>query len=125
MGVTTIESSHRLDNSVLIGSYDESVRLWDLRTPRNCVSQLGVGGGVWRIKAQENNDYIAIAAMSGGFKIIQNTSSTLAPFLEYTGHHNSLAYGLDWVGDYTMLAGASFYDSFFVVIVFGFKAFQV
>lgn len=102
MGVTSFASPmaspcrlarRLLPNCVLVGSYDESLSVWDLRRLARPVSSINLGGGVWRLRwlpslelfnsdhnapeTQESGDaaYLAVAAMHAGFKVVKVTQS--------------------------------------------------
>ncbi len=99
------------------GSYDEHVRLWDMRQLHAPVrtSEVACGGGVWRVAWHPTDGVTLLAAcMQNGFAIV--TGGAVA--LRYgegaaAGEHGSLGYGVAWCA----LAGAraaaltcSFYD---------------
>lgn len=117
MGVTCIQSSPFDENLIVVGSYDESVSIWDLRNTRRAVSDVKVGGGVWRIKWHPNNENIILAAcMYSGFQLIdyENTKVTLRGSLFGSPQHETgkLAYGADWFrSEENYAALCSFYDS--------------
>ena len=52
------------DGSVATGSYDESVRLWDLRAPAAPTASVAVGGGAYAL-ARDGDGYLA-ACMGAG-----------------------------------------------------------
>lgn len=82
-----------LPNCVLVGSYDESLSIWDLRRLVRPVSSISLGGGVWRLRwlptlniyqnsanvdSPSNNGqeaYLAVAAMHAGFKVVRVSQS--------------------------------------------------
>lgn len=82
-----------LPNCVLVGSYDESLSIWDLRLLSRPVSSIKLGGGVWRLRwlptlplfsdapqIQSSSDsgkeaYLAVAAMHAGFKVVRVSQS--------------------------------------------------
>ena len=114
-------------------SYDGFIRLYDARKPLIPLTELDMGGGVWRIKwhpeEQRNRDLLA-ACMHAGFKICRFSSDITASrefgpdrrvvngghIIKTFDKHESLAYGVDWSysgrdesGD-TTIASCSFYD---------------
>ncbi|XP_043704271.1 diphthine methyltransferase [Telopea speciosissima] len=98
MGVCCITNSSRDCNTVLTGSYDEYLRVWDLRSiskPLNEIA-IGLGGGVWRIKQHPSvPDLILAACMHNGFAIVKVREES-AELVETYVKHDSLAYGADW-----------------------------
>ena len=105
------------------GSYDESVRLWDLRSLRGPVSTTAVGGGVWRLKWHPRRPLLAVAAMHNGAHLLDVSSNSAPSLVEGASYmrHGSMAYGMDWchsdpsTGEGAerkpLLASCSFYDS--------------
>jgi diphthamide biosynthesis protein 7 len=75
------------------------------------VESLDVGGGIWRIKQQLEHDILLIAAMHGGFLVLDKDDNdqvhkvVTAKYQE----HQSLAYGADWLPS-GLVATCSFYD---------------
>ena len=97
--------------SLSLISYDEKLRSWDLRSPKRPMSEMSLGGGVWRIKQapsgrSDSSSLLALACMHNGFHIVDAEKS--GRVLHYTGH-DSLAYGVDWKTS-NVLASCSFYD---------------
>ncbi|KAF9526455.1 WD-40 repeat-containing protein [Crepidotus variabilis] len=135
-GVTTIQNHPHIEHLVVVGSYDNTIRLFDTRKMVTPLVSTDVGGGVWRAKwhpspARKND--LLLACMHDGFKTIHFSSSTPADspttlekntqFSESEGHivkhytaHESLAYGADWshapaLGNRQTIVGCcSFYD---------------
>ncbi|OON14907.1 WD domain, G-beta repeat protein, partial [Opisthorchis viverrini] len=120
MGVCSVRNHPTLLNIISTGSYDECLRVWDLRmvrtsttgsvtAPSTPLSSCTVGGGVWRHKWSPSGDWILVAAMSAGFataKLISPTVTDAAKGDCFTmsihpaGRFRSsaqLAYGIDWV----------------------------
>ena len=117
----------------MVLSYDNTVRLFDARKPLVPLTQVEVGGGVWRVKwhpHESRNTDLLVACMHDGFKVVRfapslvSTDSTTKRnenereweiVKRYDGHE-SLAYGVDWsykrVGgdEETLVASCSFYD---------------
>ncbi|KAK7265010.1 hypothetical protein RJT34_32626 [Clitoria ternatea] len=121
MGVCCIEKSPHDSNMLLTGSYDEFLRVWDLRSiskPLNETS-ISLGGGVWRVKHHPFIPGLVLAAcMHNGFAIV-GIKGDKAQVLETYKQHDSLAYGADWqkgeanhTGGKTkpLVATCSFYD---------------
>lgn len=88
--------------NLLTGGYDDFLRLWDVRSMRRCVSEIGCGGGVWRIKegyrvGGESGSLLLAGCMYDGFKaVVLGKDDTLEVVSAYRAH-GSLAYGTAWV----------------------------
>ena len=62
-------------------SYDEQLLIWDSRQMRRPITEIGLGGGIWRIKWEPSTGVkILTATMYNGFQII-DTSSLNGMFL--------------------------------------------
>ncbi|XWS60753.1 hypothetical protein CRYUN_Cryun07bG0063000 [Craigia yunnanensis] len=121
MGVCCIAKSPSDPNTVLTGSYDECLRVWDLRSISRPINETSVclGGGVWRIKHHPSVSGLVLAAcMHNGFAIV-NIQGEKPEVVETYNQHGSLAYGADWQKEKllpggktknTVLATCSFYD---------------
>ncbi|EGC38971.1 hypothetical protein DICPUDRAFT_75478 [Dictyostelium purpureum] len=120
MGVTSIHCHPSMENIVAVGSYDECLRIWDLRSMRQPLVQTdSLGGGVWRVKWHPyNKNQLVTACMGGGFHVLESESendfSTLQVINSYEGPHKSIAYGVDWSynknNDKQHIGCCSFYD---------------
>ncbi|CAN6713840.1 unnamed protein product [Malus baccata var. baccata] len=120
IGVCCIAKNPYDSNSVVTGSYDEYLRLWDVRSISTPVNETSVclGGGVWRIKFHPFvAGLVLTACMHNGFSININEDKT--EVIETYSKHESLAYGADWHRDKsfhegkrnsTLVATCSFYD---------------
>jgi len=136
-GITTIQSHPNVEHLIAVGSYDNSVRLFDVRKPLVSLIQADVGGGAWRVKwhpsSARQNDLL-VACMQDGFKIVRFNidglqgatekglkSSRDWAIVKRFDAHESLAYGVDWsfntMGGHqsiqeaeTLIASSSFYD---------------
>ena len=109
-------------------SYDNTVRIFDTRNMSSPVADVGVGGGVWRVKwhpSASRKEDLLVACMHDGFKIVNytlretiNQGIVTDPPVVTSRYdaHTSLAYGVDWqhslgqedVQDF--VASCSFYD---------------
>ncbi|EFA76071.1 WD40 repeat-containing protein [Heterostelium album PN500] len=116
MGVTSIHCHPHRENIVAVGSYDENLRVWDLRSMRSPVSTTALGGGVWRVKwhpSSDKQDQLVTACMGGAFnKLTFNNELTSADIETYNGQHQSIAYGVDWSSssENQYIGCCSFYD---------------
>jgi WD40 repeat protein len=121
MGVTSGEWHPSCEHTFASGSYDESVRIWDVRAVgRGPTKTVAVGGGVWRVRwhptwhqlhsdsassssSRSSGDGVILAAcMHGGAKVIRpaqhssSSGSEDALLTQYTEEHTSMVYGADW-----------------------------
>ena len=113
-GVTSMVSI-RDEVTLLTGSYDEHVRLWDTRSLKTEMDTWHVGGGVWRLRPGDG-DKLLVAAMHDGFKVLDIKDG--GRILQENKGHDSLAYGADWVtptDSHYVVAACSFYDRLFTV----------
>ncbi|XP_078445290.1 transducin/WD40 repeat-like superfamily protein isoform X2 [Wolffia australiana] len=117
MGVCSISSSKFDEHQLLTGSYDEFLRVWDLRALSRpvCRVSLGLGGGVWRVKPNKEVPGLVLAAcMHNGFAIVEVSEDKGAVVVETCAKHGSLAYGADWKrkgsNEGLVVATCSFYD---------------
>ena len=132
-GITAVAYHPSLEHVFAVGSYDEVVRLWDMRKMGGePLGKVNVGGGVWRIKWHpKDQSRMLVGAMHGGCRLVEIpdiplTSSSLEDddsedfsdlsvniIKEFT-EHKSMAYGADWIyeenGDFEAAASCSFYD---------------
>ncbi|XP_020097508.1 diphthine methyltransferase [Ananas comosus] len=98
MGVCCITQSPLDQNILLTGSYDEFLRVWDIRSTTKPVNEKSIhlGGGVWRIKHHPYISGLVLAAcMHGGFAVVKIGEGDVS-LLETYSKHESLAYGADW-----------------------------
>ena len=111
-GVCIVAPSPHDDHSILTGSYDEAVRLFDARAlRRRPTAEVRPGGGVWRLKWHPERDgLVAAACMYEGFNLISCEGGALAVAQHFAGPHESIAYGVDWHASGRTLAACSFYD---------------
>eukprot|EP00551_Chaetoceros_affinis_P004097 CAMPEP_0203683350 /NCGR_PEP_ID=MMETSP0090-20130426/47477_1 /ASSEMBLY_ACC=CAM_ASM_001088 /TAXON_ID=426623 /ORGANISM="Chaetoceros affinis, Strain CCMP159" /LENGTH=449 /DNA_ID=CAMNT_0050552493 /DNA_START=670 /DNA_END=2019 /DNA_ORIENTATION=+ len=135
-GVTAVAYHPSSEHLFCCGSYDESVRLWDMRklSSKEPLNRIDVGGGVWRVKWHpKDKGRILVGAMHGGCCVVDipclshchnnngsdvdgEDSDSGSYDMRITGEfveHESMAYGADWVfldGQYEAAASCSFYD---------------
>ncbi|KAJ3550744.1 hypothetical protein NM688_g5008 [Phlebia brevispora] len=125
-GVTTIQSHPFIEHLVAVGSYDNTVRLFDMRSPLKPLVQADVGGGAWRVKwhpSPERKHDLLVACMHDGCKILnfsledENDSGLVVRSHAVTKRfdkHESMAYGADWSfapsKGKTVIGSCSFYD---------------
>jgi len=120
MGICCFAQSSMNSNMILTGSYDEFLRVWDIRSTLKPVSKyyISLGRGVWRIKPHPSIPGLVLAAcMHNGFDV--QVGDEIAIVAESYAKHKSLAYGAVWqrgerVEDKTrwesLVATCSFYD---------------
>jgi len=121
VGVTSIQSSPHREHCLAIGSYDDTISIWDTRMIEKpiCLIRHNVGGGVWRVKWHPSDPNLLVTAcMRKGFKVFnyeqKDTQTKLIPLDSFRSECESLAYGVDWCyspSKYSnMIATCSFYD---------------
>ena len=120
-GVTVISPHPRNPNLVAIGSYDETVALYDIRyDSHELLTRSGkLGGGIWRIQWHPDlDDRMLLAAMHGGCGVVRldpdDDFRPIPTVIKGFTKHESMAYGADWlVSDDDNIQAAvscSFYD---------------
>lgn len=98
MGVTSIQTNPHQENILATGSYDEKLRVWDMRVPEKPLVEkvLELGGGVWKLKWNPHNKaFLTAACMHNGFMIVNIQGGQAFVAMEYK-KHESLGYGVDW-----------------------------
>ncbi|OJA21503.1 hypothetical protein AZE42_05114 [Rhizopogon vesiculosus] len=118
--VTTIQSHPHTEHLIAVGSYDDSVYIFDARKPIVPLVRGDVGGGAWRVKwhpSPTRKEDLLVAGMHDGFKVVKVHGEDLAwGITKRFDDHKSLAYGVDWsfappdVDGQTLIASCSFYD---------------
>lgn len=87
------------------------------------LTQVDVGGGVWRVKwhpSEKRKNDLLVACMHDGCKIVRfdmggESIADSGSIIQRFDEHKSMAYGADWsyakenTGD-TLIASCSFYD---------------
>ncbi|KAG2491410.1 hypothetical protein HYH03_010200 [Edaphochlamys debaryana] len=87
--------------TVATGSYDESVRLWDVRNMARPVmaAQVNTGGGNWRLRWHPHDPHVLLAAcMYNGFAVLRADEpfSSLRVVATYQSPNKHIGYGADW-----------------------------
>lgn len=113
-GVTSFMTSTDRPNQLASGSYDERLLLWDSRSIKlkNPLSEMSLGGGVWRLKAHDGNVPLKVvsACMFAGFKILHWNDCNFVLTESFRQDEECLAYGADWCVKNNLFAACSFYD---------------
>jgi len=126
-GVTALSYHPKLEHIFAVGSYDECLRIMDMRKLAEPLAKINVGGGVWRAKWHPTDtSRILVGAMHAGCRVVradcgldhdhfgdnQHEIQITKSFTE----HKSMAYGADWLlvptdgGNLEFAASCSFYD---------------
>ncbi|CAO1413408.1 unnamed protein product [Diamesa tonsa] len=110
-GITSIHSYS--ENTIMCGSYDEKLCVYDTRSMKIPIQELNLNGGVWRIKPSKiNSNIFLVACMYKNFSIVEygNDLNLIGEYNE----HSSICYGCDWSkevsNDWQFFAACSFYD---------------
>jgi diphthamide biosynthesis protein 7 len=95
----------------LSGSYDDTIRSFDMRNLRRPVHEANLGGGVWRIVPDHKQGSFLACCMYDGAKLVDLTPQGFNNTADVR-FHNSIVYGGDvrHQNDTTMYATCSFYD---------------
>ena len=98
-GVTAVSYHPTNENVLAVGSYDEVVRLYDVRNFREPLGRVHVGGGVWRIRWHPNvlGGRMLVGAMHGGCRIVDARYLENPKIVSIFTKHESMAYGADWL----------------------------
>jgi diphthamide biosynthesis protein 7 len=134
--VTTIQSHPHVEHLIAVGryhsalatgsliiycySYNSSVYLFDRRKASTALSEVPVGGGVWRVKWNPHNSRkgdLLVACMQDGFKVLRyDDEMHSSQIIQRFDEHKSLAYGVDWsyqqpaTDSRQIIGSCSFYD---------------
>lgn len=113
-GVTSLFSCSHIENALITGSYDEFLRFFDTRQTKTSVFDIGLGGGVWRIKGHAKDPNLLLTAnMYHNFTVIGLEKDKFLINGSYF-EHESICYGADWCcsvhENVKYFATCSFYD---------------
>lgn len=104
-GVTAILP--QVDGTVLTGSYDDTLRVWDVGC-RKVLHEVGLGGGVWRLLAMGNR--VLASCMYAGARIIDVDREGMTVKARFE-EHESMNYGSAWHKERPHeVVSCSFYD---------------
>jgi len=102
-GVISLACNPHNDFQILSGSYDERLRLFDLRHMKEpLIRSNRLGDGAYQLSWHTNKGVFAVAAMRCGFPIFEldeaGTFKRLGGYCESAGEgcHGSLGYGISW-----------------------------
>jgi len=106
-GVTAILA--RAGEELWTGSYDEMLRVWDLRSRMRAVEEKGLGGGVWRLHEMRGGRVLA-SCMHAGARVVERAEAGVEVVarweenesMNYGGHVHPNVPGV--------VASCSFYD---------------
>uniref|UniRef100_A0A7S1PJL8 methylated diphthine methylhydrolase n=1 Tax=Percolomonas cosmopolitus TaxID=63605 RepID=A0A7S1PJL8_9EUKA len=97
-GVCCIHKHPSQEHTLVTGSYDNYIYLWDTRSMRRPVNSVFTDGGVWRLKWHPTDPkYLLSACMRAFFQVysVDNDQFELMSMAELEDGEN-LAYGCDW-----------------------------
>ncbi|KAF7286858.1 hypothetical protein GWI33_003912 [Rhynchophorus ferrugineus] len=95
-GVTSLHSNKSREHVIVSGSYDEYIRLWDIRNLKRSVSSVKMPGTLWRLKWDPFiQKYLLAACMYGGVHIVSAANDNIQIVKSYYEHKN-ISYGADW-----------------------------
>lgn len=110
------------ENTLLSGSYDDTIQLNDLRMMGSQVypgmvkpmlkESKSLGGGVWRLIDTDEPDELLVCCMYNGAKVVKVDYDSDSVFTEKNyvkENHNSMVYGGDYRNE--IAATCSFYDN--------------
>lgn len=109
-------------NNLWTGSYDDQLRILDLRLidkenpllmegyiPRVVHSE-NLGGGVWRLVPSPTDERVLVCCMYDGARIV-NKTETFEVGRYFKKDHESMCYGGDWASGGDFVGTCSFYDN--------------
>lgn len=115
-GVTALLTFEKNEFKLATGSYDENLRIFDTRNLKNCISEINLNGGIWRIKSHPSNEELLLCAcMYHNFSFVEISKDFNLNLIDEYFEHKSICYGSDWCFSTVDLnksyfAVCSFYD---------------
>ncbi|KAK7204717.1 WD40-repeat-containing domain protein [Myxozyma melibiosi] len=114
----TVQAVSFDEKTLWTGSYDDTIRVWDLRGARGkVVGETNLGGGVWRLVPRPgggSREEVFACCMYDGGKVVVPGSGEDGEAVEVVRvvkeGHESMVYGADWTTDGSVVASCSFYD---------------
>ncbi|CAK7892906.1 diphthine methyltransferase [[Candida] anglica] len=119
--------NHQNSHQLWTGSYDDTLRVLDLRVMDSTnpslvpgwipkvVQEENLGGGVWRLipSKVDGDDRVLACCMYDGARIVETTATGdgFAVKSYFKGDHESMCYGGDWAPDGKSVVTCSFYDN--------------
>lgn len=104
-------------NQLFTGSYDDQLRLFDLRTmgnnqvlpgrPPALLNLENLGGGVWRLCPLDQSRLL-VCCMYDGARVVSIADNSWEVASTFKAGHESICYGADWAGE--LAVTCSFYD---------------
>lgn len=96
-GVTCLHSNKEKEFVIATGSYDNYLRIWDLRYMKNPKATIEMPGTMWRVKWHPYEcDRLLTACMLDGVHIVKNCDFSKLEIVNSYKGHGSIAYGIDW-----------------------------
>jgi diphthamide biosynthesis protein 7 len=121
VGVTTVQSHAHREHCLAVGSYDETVRIWDTRLMRTAVCRNAdlVAACMHGKEGVRMLCACCLLLCKGGFVslLVDHAAGSICVRNQWSSPHTSLAYGISWrahTHDDTkrdLIACCSFYDS--------------
>nr|XP_018909587.1 PREDICTED: diphthine methyltransferase homolog [Bemisia tabaci] len=95
-GVTSLHCNPISNQYLASGSYDELLRVWDVRKMKHPINSINLGGGIWRIKWDpERGVNLATACMYNNFHLVADHGDKLEVVTSFR-ENSSIAYGIDF-----------------------------
>ncbi|XP_030754397.1 diphthine methyltransferase [Sitophilus oryzae] len=96
-GVTSLHSNKSKEYVIASGSYDENIRLWDIRHMKRSTDIFKMPGTLWRLKWDPFvQNFLLAACMLGGVHIVSALTNHPMGIVESYYEHKNISYGADW-----------------------------
>lgn len=115
-GITHLNKYFNEENTIISGSYDENISLFDVRDSSKYMKKQKVDVSIWDIKQVEKEDkYLYVSCIYdglNGYHIIEENLTFLESKFKFN-EHNSIVYGIDYVRikDKFLFTSCSLYDN--------------